>query len=83
LPNACGLVYSNPAMIEVRKKEGESAQSLLYRFTKRVRQSGVLVETRKRRFTNRPANKRSRRVSAIIRSNKKKEMGRLKKLGLL
>jgi len=69
-------------MIEVKKKEGESPNSLLFRFSKKVRQSGVLVETRKRRFTARSQNKRKRRLSAIFKSKKRAAMARQKKLGL-
>ena len=68
-------------MIEVRKKEGESANALLFRFSKRVKRSGVLKEANKRRFTNRKPNKRSRRNSAIHKSAKRAEFARLKKLG--
>jgi ribosomal protein S21 len=69
-------------MIEVNKKEGESASNLYFRFTKKVRRSGVLVEVRKRRFYSKDANKRSVRGSAKHRAGKAKEIGRLKKLGL-
>lgn len=69
-------------MIEVKRKEGESPNSMLFRFTKKVRQSGVMAETRKRRFTSRPKNRRSRRLSAVFRTEKKAEVARLKKLGL-
>lgn len=69
-------------MIEVKKKEGESSNSLIFRFTKKVRQSGVVTETRKRRFRDRAVNRRSRRLSAIFRGKKKAEVSRLKKLGL-
>jgi len=68
-------------MIEIRKKEGESPNSALFRFSKRVRQSGVLMEMRKRRFRGRAVNKRSRRISAIFRADKKAEMEHKKKLG--
>jgi ribosomal protein S21 len=68
-------------MIEIKKKEGESPNSALFRFTKRIRQSGVLVEMRKRRFRGRAVNKRSRRISAIFRANKKADVARAKKLG--
>ena len=37
-------------MIEVKKKEGESSSGLLFRFSKKVRQSGVLKEVRKRKM---------------------------------
>lgn len=69
-------------MIEVKKKEGESSQSLLFRFTKRVRQSGVLTEARGRRFRDRNVNKRKIRLSAQYRAEKKAEMLRKKRLGL-
>ncbi|OGY97660.1 MAG: hypothetical protein A3A43_01705 [Candidatus Liptonbacteria bacterium RIFCSPLOWO2_01_FULL_56_20] len=69
--------------IEVKKREGESTGSLLFRFSKRVRQSGVLAEARRRRFRSRPLNRRKRRLSAIYRAKKRSEMVRLKKLGLV
>ncbi|MGB9609109.1 MAG: small ribosomal subunit protein bS21 [Minisyncoccia bacterium] len=69
--------------IEVRKKEGESVQSLIFRFTKKVKQSGILTEARKRQFRERPQSKLKKRRSAIYRSEKKKEFEKKKKLGLL
>lgn len=70
-------------MIEVRKKEGESPAALLFRFSKRVKRSGVLKETRARRFRRRSINRVKRRLSALHREEKKKELERLRKLGLL
>ena len=69
-------------MIEIRKKEGETATAMLFRFTKRMKQSGVLTEVRKRRFRTRPKNKRKLRLAAQYRAAKKTETARLKKLGL-
>lgn len=69
--------------IEVRKKEGESASGLMYRFTKKVQQSGVLKEAKKRRFHKRGMSGLKRKLSAIHRDAKKKEMERMKKLGLV
>jgi len=69
-------------MIEIRKKEGETPTAMLFRFTKRMKQSGVLTETRKRRFHARPQNKRKRRIAAQYRAAKKVETARLRKLGL-
>jgi len=68
-------------MIEVRKKEGETTSSLFYRFSKRVKQSGVLREARKRRFTTRAVNRNKRRLSAQYRTAKRLEMDRLRRLG--
>ena len=70
-------------MIEVKKKEGESGSALLFRFSKKVRQSGIMKEVRKRRFRARPVNRRKIRLAAQHRSAKKSETARLKKLGLL
>jgi ribosomal protein S21 len=55
----------------------------MYRFGKRVKQSGILTETRKRRFRGRAVNRRKRRLSAQYRSVKRVETARQKKLGIL
>ncbi|BCX15986.1 MAG: hypothetical protein KatS3mg098_215 [Candidatus Parcubacteria bacterium] len=70
-------------MIEVKRKEGESISSFLYRFTKKIQRSGILKEAKKRRFWDRKPNKRARRESAIYRAQKKAEIEKLKKLGRL
>jgi ribosomal protein S21 len=69
--------------IKVRKKEGETNQSLLFRFSRKIKQSGVLTEARKRQFKDREPNKRKKRLSAIYKSQKTKEYERMKKLGIL
>ncbi len=56
--------------------------SLLYRFTKRIQQSGILREAKKRKHRNRPVSRVKRKLSVLHREAKKKEMERLKKLGL-
>ena len=70
-------------MVGVRKKEGESPGLLLFRFSRRIKQSGILKEAKKRRFRARSVNRRKKRLSAIHRANKKTEIERLKKLGLI
>ena len=69
-------------MVKVAKREGESTSALMFRFSKRIKQSGVFKEAKKRRFKSRPINKRKRRLSALHRDKKKAEVERLKKLGL-
>ena len=69
-------------MITARRKEGESASSLIYRFTKRVQQTGVLKESKKRRFYTRGKSKLNRKLSAMHRVTKRKEMEHAKKWGL-
>lgn len=69
--------------IEVRKKEGEPLNALLFRFNKRIKWSGVLKEAKKRRFHKRLTNRNKRRSSAIYRTVKQKEVARFNKYGHL
>jgi len=68
--------------IVVRRKEGEQGNSLLYSFTRRVKRSGILRETRARRFHGRPISRAKRKLSAIHRTEKRAVIDRQKKLGL-
>lgn len=70
-------------MVTANKREGEPASALIFRFTKKVRRSGTIIETRKRRFSGRPVSRRKRKESAIFKANKKQEMARQKKFGLI
>lgn len=70
-----------PMAIEAKKREGESVGSLIYRFTKKVQQSGVLREAKKRKFRTRDENRNKRRVSALMRNQKKQEFLKKKKMG--
>lgn len=67
--------------IVMKKKKNESIPSLLRRFTRRVQQSRVLMESRKRRFRKPEQSEREKKMSALHRSAKKKEIEKLKKLG--
>lgn len=69
-------------MVVVKKRQHESATSLMYRFNKKIRQSGVIREVRNSRFYGRPTSKRVRRLSALHRDEQKKEFLRKKKLGI-
>ncbi|MBI2594685.1 MAG: 30S ribosomal protein S21 [Candidatus Colwellbacteria bacterium] len=68
--------------INVKKRDGESVNSLIYRFTKRVQQSGVLKEARARRFNKRIANRRGRRESALHRERRQAFIRQQRKLGI-
>ena len=69
--------------IEVRPKPGEAGNSLLYSFTRRIKRSGVLKEMRARRFHSRATSRIKRKQSAIHREEKRVDVERQKKLGLL
>jgi ribosomal protein S21 len=70
-------------VIIVKKKEGESAGSLIFRFGKKIQQSGIIQEVKKRRFKKRNVNKRSERTAALYKVRKKKDIEKKKKLGLM
>jgi ribosomal protein S21 len=69
------------ANINLEKKEGESVNSLIYRFGKKVMRSGILREARKRRFNERKVNRNTRRASALHRVEKQKEIDKARKMG--
>ncbi|MFH1207070.1 MAG: 30S ribosomal protein S21 [Patescibacteria group bacterium] len=70
-------------MVEVRRKEGESPESLLRRFTKRVQASGVLLRAKRGRFYSSKKTKLEMREVAARRKliMEKKEF--LRKIGKL
>ena len=70
-------------MVEVKRRERETTGAMLRRFTRRVQQSGVLLNARKKRFYKGKPTKRVVRDSALRRLGMKKERSRLEKLGKL
>lgn len=68
--------------LEVHKKLGENSQGLLRRFTKKVKQSGVLMRARKNRFYKREKSRQMRQRAALRREELRKEYEQLKKLGM-
>lgn len=67
--------------MELKRREGESVSAFLYRFSKKMQQSGVLKEAKKRRTRGRAINKNKRRIAAIYRDEKRVEIETAKKLG--
>ncbi len=66
--------------LQVRKKERETSQNLVHRFTKVVRQSGVLLEIRGKQFHKRPKSALAKKRSALRRVELRAERRRLEKL---
>ncbi len=69
--------------MQVRRKENESSGSFIYRFTKKMQHSGVLIEARKRRFRTRPKSRIKLKAAALYREAKKKEVAQARKLGVM
>jgi ribosomal protein S21 len=68
-------------MVEVRRRQNEGPESLFRRFSRKVQQSGVLLQARKIRFYTRKQSKKKIRESAKRRAELQAERERLIKLG--
>jgi hypothetical protein len=66
--------------LEVKKKEKESSQNLVHRFTKVVRQSGVLLSVRGKQYRKRPKSALAKKRSALRRVILKAEKIRAEKM---
>jgi len=68
--------------MKIQKQLRETSQSLVYRFTKAVQKSGVLIEARKRRFVDRTKSENMQKRAALVKVEKKKEYEKAKKMGI-
>jgi small subunit ribosomal protein S21 len=66
-------------MVEVKKKDNESFESLLRRFNRKIQQSGVLLRARRIRFFEPPKSRNLQKVAARRRSQIKAEKEEIKK----
>ena len=66
---------------EIIKQERETNQSLIRRFTKRLRESGILVGVKKSVFHQREKSKQVQRRITLRKLEKRKEYERALKLG--
>jgi len=76
-------IFAGHDMVEVRKRDKESSDSLVRRFSNVVRGSGILLEARKKRFHVTKPNKKARRDAAQRRTELTKERDKLIKLGVI
>ncbi len=70
-------------MVEVKKKDNESFESLLRRFNRKIQQSGVLVRARKIRFFEPARSRNLLREDAARRAVNKEKREELKRMGKL
>lgn len=68
-------------MVLVQKRERETDENLIRRFTKRVQQTRVLALARKRRYRNEEKSKTDRRKEALYKKTIRKEIEKVKKAG--
>jgi len=69
--------------LKIKKKERESSTSLIRRFSKSVKKSGILLEARKRQYKKRSKSPEMKKRAALRKEELKKKYKKLKKLGLL
>ncbi|OGZ66045.1 MAG: hypothetical protein A3D34_02590 [Candidatus Staskawiczbacteria bacterium RIFCSPHIGHO2_02_FULL_33_16] len=60
-----GFGISQLMPLEVQKKERESSQNLVHRFTKVVRQSGILLQVRSKQFRKKAKSVLAKKKSAL------------------
>jgi len=70
-------------VLEIKKQQRETSQSLARRFSKRIKQSGILLQARKIVFRSRPKSCQAKKRAALRREELKKEYEKLRKLGKL
>ena len=68
-------------MVEIKRNENETTAGALRRFTKKVKQSGILRQVRKLRFRARKLSEFKTRKNALLRIGRRKKVEKLQKLG--
>lgn len=70
-------------MVETRRKEHESNENLIRRFTRRMQSSGILLHVKKIRYHLPEKNKNQQREDAIRRAKTRTKQDYLRKIGKL
>jgi ribosomal protein S21 len=68
-------------VIEVNRKQKESNQSLIRRFTKSVKKSGILIQARKVQYRTKSKSDQLKKRDALKRRELRKEYQKKRKLG--
>jgi ribosomal protein S21 len=68
-------------VIEVNRQQNENNQSLIRRFTKSVKKSGVLIQARKIRYRIKPKSDQLKKKEALKKKELSKEYQEKRKLG--
>ena len=68
-------------IIEVKKSATENNMTLVRRFSRRVQESGIIQSVKGNRYSERATSKLDRKLGALKRLKRGKEIEKLKKLG--
>ncbi len=66
-----------------RSNENENSQNLIRRFSKKIKQSGILLEARKKTYKKRALSNQLKKRAALRREELKKKYQELNKMGKL
>ncbi|MBI1975760.1 MAG: 30S ribosomal protein S21 [Candidatus Vogelbacteria bacterium] len=69
--------------VEVKRNAGETAPSLIRRFSRRVQEANVVRQAKSRRYYTRPSSKTAQKARALRRIENQKKNSELRKLGKL
>ncbi len=67
--------------LETKRRDRETSQSLMRRFSRSLKRSGILIRARKLRFRQRKKSKQMKKRAALRREEMKKEYERKKRMG--
>jgi len=67
--------------LEIKKQERETSQNLVRRFSRRMKQSGILISARKFRFFKKKKSGQMKKRSALRKEELRKEYEKMEKLG--
>ncbi len=70
-------------MVEFKRKKGETFESFLRRFNKRLQQSGRLLDARKKRYHRKDKNEHQKKKSALIGLELREKKEYMRKTGKL
>lgn len=68
-------------MVQVQKRDRETDENLIRRFTRRVQQTQVLRQARNRRYRKEEKSKDNRRKEALYKTEIRGKIAKLKKMG--
>lgn len=68
-------------MVEVKRKKGETFESMFRRFTRHIVKSGKLLEAKSKRFFTKKITDNASRVNKLVRLEMTKKYEYLKKIG--
>ena len=70
-------------MVEVKRKQGESVEGMVRRFSSRIRRTKKLTYVKKAKFRQKPKSKTIRRQEALRRKKTRERKEYLRKTGVL